>query len=248
MELASQGYRFLYTFAQIFAIAFISGISGAIMPGPLLAFTVNSAARRGPKVGVLVVIGHAVVESTLVVLIFVGAAAFLTNVTVLKVLGGAGAAVLAFMAAMMFRDAARVSLSAILSQSAPPSKIEHPVLGGILLTALNPTFAPWWAGLGFAMITKYGTTVPNLVFFYAGHITSDLLWYCTVSSVVGRGREIISDRMYRAFICACALFMLALAAMFAWSAVEGPEPRARAAAVESAVPAPPAETKTGTPP
>ena len=187
-------------------------------PGPLLAFTVNSAAKRGSSVGFLIVLGHAIIESTLVITIFVGAATFLTDKTLLRVIGGVGAAVLAAMGVMMLRGLKNLSFSAILSGTSTPSKVEHPLLGGIPLTAVNPTFPVWWAGLGLGLVTTYGTSVANVAVFYAGHITADLVWYLFISLAVGHGRRFISDRTYRLFIGACALFLVWLALTFARNA------------------------------
>lgn len=211
----------MFEYLQIFWIAFVLGLSGAMTPGPMLAYTIHSAVRRGWTVGALVVIGHGIVESTLVVLIFVGAAAFLTDPTALRVVGGIGAALLALMGAMMLLGVRKLSFSDIRAGKAPVSKIDHPVLGGVAMTAVNPTFPLWWAALGVSMVTTYGTSVTNLAVFYAGHITSDLAWYGAVSTVVGQGRSFISDRAYRLFIAACALFLIFFALKFGYAAVTG---------------------------
>jgi threonine/homoserine/homoserine lactone efflux protein len=212
------------SFAGIFTAAFVMGLTGAMSPGPLLAFTITSAAKRGPYVGLLIVLGHGILESTLVVLIFVGAATFLKNPAVLRAVGGAGAVVLATMGVMMLRDLPKMSLAAAVSgarAAAGTLGIENPVLGGVVLTALNPTFPVWWAGMGVAMVAKYGTTVENVCVFYAGHITSDLAWYLAVSLVIGHGRQFISDRVYRIFIGICAAALVAFAVLFAHAAITG---------------------------
>ncbi len=206
---------------QIFAFSFFVGLSGALLPGPLLAFTVHQAAKRGPHVGAWIVLGHGILESTLVVAIFVGVAGFLQSLTVLRVISVSGAAVMAFLGIMMLRDARKLSLSAVLKGEAPPSKIDNPVLGGALMSALNPTFPLWWATTGLALVAKYGTTVPNIIIFYAGHITSDLLWYYMMSNAIGRGRHLISDRAYKLFIAACALFLVSFAAYLAYCGFTG---------------------------
>jgi threonine/homoserine/homoserine lactone efflux protein len=211
----------LFEYLQIFWIAFVLGLSGAMSPGPLLAYTVHSAARRGWTVGALVVVGHGIVESTLVALIFVGAATFLTNPATLRIVGGVGAILLALMGAMMLLDAKKLSFSRIREGTGHVSRIDHPILGGVAMTAVNPMFPLWWAALGVSMVTTYGTNVTNLAVFYAGHITSDLLWYVTVSTIVGQGRSFISDRVYRFFIAGCALFLVCFAVKFGYAALTG---------------------------
>ncbi len=225
-------HTFFAGMAGIFVVAFLTGLTGAATPGPLLAFTVTAAARRGPSVGFLVVAGHAIIESTLVMIIFLGAATILNNVALQRVTGAVGAVVLVVMGALMLRDLPKMSLCATLSDAIAegrrPSRLQHPVVGGLLLTLVNPTFPVWWAGVGFALVAQYGTTLGNVGVFYAGHISSDLLWYVLVASVVALGRRFISDRVYRVFIGACAIFLIVIALAFAWNAVTGNVPAARA--------------------
>ena len=216
-----RGYVFLFDALQIFFFGFTTGLSGAVMPGPLLAFTVDQAARKGYRVGFLVAVGHGIIESTLVAAIFIGAANFLTNLTVLRLIAGLGATVMGAMGVMMLRDVPKISLAAVLKNEAPKSKVDNAVAGGFLMTVLNPTFPVWWATGGLILVAKFGTTVPNVTVFYAGHIMADVVWYATVSSLVGFGRHGISDRMYRMFIGACAVFLVGFATYFAYCGITG---------------------------
>lgn len=222
------------TFAGIFAAAFVVSLSGALMPGPLLAFTVTSAAKRGPYVGILVSLGHGLFECTLVMAIFFGAGALFKNDVLLRVLGGAGALVLGGMGLMMLRGLSEVSLTAAVSGAqgqAKASRIEHPLVGGILLSALNPTLPVWWAGVGMGLLTQYGTNLQTLAYFYAGHLSSDIAWYSLVSLAVGHGRQIISDRVYRIFIAFCAAGLVLFAGFFAYGAITGHKPGDTVAAI-----------------
>ena len=209
------------------------------MPGPLLAFTISSAAQRSPYVGFLVILGHGIFESTLVVLIFLGAATFLGDPTLLRILGGLGAAVLVYMGVMMLRDVPKISLKDTVRKAIGAdgsgseeagaikpagSALRNPILVGLLFTVLNPTFPIWWAGVGFGLVAKYGTNATNVAVFYAGHISADLLWYVTIGLVVGYGKAFISDRAYRIFMAVCATFLIFLGLSFAHGAAKGHGP------------------------
>jgi len=192
-----------------------------MIPGPLLAFNIHASARRGAHTGFLVVIGHAILESTLVVAIFAGASRFLQNQTALRVVAGIGAAALTAMAVMMIIRVPRLSLSEIIASEKSPSKVENPVLGGFLLSLLNPSFPLWWIGIGLSLTAKVDPTPGNVTVFYAGHISSDFAWYVFISCIVGFGRKFIPDRAYRILIFVLALLLLRYAWVFAWGAATG---------------------------
>ena len=208
-------------FAQIFLFAFVTGLSGALIPGPLLAFNIHAAAKRGPATGFFVVVGHGILEATLVIAIFAGASRYLQNETALRVIAAIGALFLAAMAVLMIRQAPKVSLSKIVNAENPPSKVENRVLGGFLLSLLNPSFPLWWIAIGLSLTAKVEPTVANVSVFYAGHISSDFAWYIFVSVVVGFGRKHIPDKAYRIVIVILALMLVVYAFIFGYGAATG---------------------------
>ncbi|MDP2718929.1 MAG: LysE family transporter [Dehalococcoidia bacterium] len=54
------------TLSLIFTTSFVIALSGAMMPGPLLAVTISEVARRGFWAGPLLVLGHAILELSIV--------------------------------------------------------------------------------------------------------------------------------------------------------------------------------------
>src|SRR5512138_396007 len=89
--------------AAIFVSSFIIGLSGALMPGPLLAVAVRDSARRGIAAAPLLVLGHAILEAALVALILLGLAEWLKGEAATAVISLAGAAALLYMAVGMLR-------------------------------------------------------------------------------------------------------------------------------------------------
>ena len=71
--------------------SFIVALSGALMPGPLLTLTVGEAARRGFWAGPLIIVGHALLELALVLLILAGVGVWLHRPLVLGLVGVLGA-------------------------------------------------------------------------------------------------------------------------------------------------------------
>ena len=76
--------------AGLASTSFIVALSGALMPGPLLTVTVGEAARRGFWAGPLIIVGHALLELALVLLLLVGLGAWLNRPLILGTRGRPG--------------------------------------------------------------------------------------------------------------------------------------------------------------
>jgi threonine/homoserine/homoserine lactone efflux protein len=199
----------------IFLSSFIAALSGALMPGPLFTVTVAESPRRGTLTGPLLIVGHGILELSLVTALFLGLAPFLKQPLVFTITAFVGALMLLYMAVGMFRALPKLSL-ATASTSGP----SHPlVLTGILMSLANPYWTVWWITIGLPLIgqsQKHG--IPGLAFFYAGHILADFLWYTSVSTAVAQGRHFLSDRFYRVLTGVCAAFLVFFALFFLYSA------------------------------
>jgi len=198
------------TLLGLTASAFVIGLSGAMMPGPVLVGTISWATRRGFRAGPEVVLGHGIIEFPLALLLAAGMAQGLRNPYSLGSVGLLGGLALLFMGGLMLRDVPRLRLQLEENPStSASSRWQHPIWSGILLSAANPYFFLWWATAGLAQITAsllWG--LGGLVLFYAGHILSDLVWYSFVSAMVATGKRFLPDVLYRGFIAVCALALL----------------------------------------
>jgi len=74
----------------IFATAFVIGLSGAVMPGPVLAVCISESAKRGARAGPLLVLGHAIVELPLIVALAWGLSEVLEQSMVAGIIGVIG--------------------------------------------------------------------------------------------------------------------------------------------------------------
>ena len=204
----------LTTLLTLFASSFVIGLSGALMPGPLLTATIGESLRRGFVAGPLLVAGHAILELALVAAVLLGLAPFLQQPAVFGVIALAGGVILLWMAWGMFRSLPRLSLSWERGER----RGNHPLAAGILLSAANPYWIIWWAtiGLGYILYSR-GFGLAGVAFFFAGHILADLLWYSLVSAAVAGGRHFLTDRIYRGLIAACAAFLVLFALYFAYA-------------------------------
>lgn len=197
----------------IFLSAFAVGFSGAVMPGPLLTYTIRKSLTAGPVAGVIIIAGHAILEVSLVAAIFLGFDVILKSEIAQTVIGMAGGALLSVMGANMLIGGVKNKVAVkngegSLNASSSPSSIEtdNPgsmIFSSIILTASNPYFIIWWAviGLGFIMQSFEAFGAVGVAVYYIGHITADLTWYALVSTVVGKSRKFIRDDIYRVIIC-----------------------------------------------
>jgi threonine/homoserine/homoserine lactone efflux protein len=221
--------------AAIFGLSFVSALSGALSPGPLFTYTVVStlrSPRRGYLVGAQVILGHALLEIGVMALILSGLSFILVSPLAVKIIGLAGSGFLLLLAALLVRDAlsGKTLLPAVVDNSAsrPAPQtggaylLRNPVLGGILISMSNPYWWIWWATIGLLFMLEHQVSLANppaLAAFYLGHESADLAWYASVSVLVFFSRRLLTERIYRVILMACALVMAGFAVYLAVSAL-----------------------------
>ncbi len=215
----------LGTFWIIASFSFVVAMSGALVPGPLLTYTIMKTLetkRRGAMVGALVIVGHAILESFLVIALLAGFASLLKNQLTIRIIGTVGGAVLVFFGGRLMYDLIRgkvrdVFLNSQKSENSenPPDAamraLPHPIIGGILVSMSNPYWWVWWGSIGLAFMTQYDVSFRNparLLSFMAGHEAGDLAVYWMVSVLVAIGRTRINERAYRIVLFFCAALMV----------------------------------------
>lgn len=188
------------------------GLTGALMPGPMLSVTVAESYKRGFWAGPVMVCGHAVPELIVAILFTSVLKGFDKNTLAIGLTSVIGGAFLVWLAADIFLEVRR-GVTVDLS-----SKREvgwGPFFAGIRTSVSNPGWIIWWATIGATYILKsWKHGVPGLVFFFTGHILADFIWYSLVSFLVSRGRGRISDRVYHVVLVVCSLMVLGFAVLF----------------------------------
>ncbi|MCC6346673.1 MAG: LysE family transporter, partial [Nitrospirales bacterium] len=167
---------------------------------------VAESVRRGSSAGPLIILGHALLELILVVLLIRGVSPYLTAPLAKTVAGTVGGLVLMCMGCQLLRDARNARL---VPAAGNPRRRMHPVLAGFLSSLSNPYWIIWWAtiGLGYlASALSFG--LRGVVSFFVGHILADLVWYSLLSVAVARGKSLLGDRGYRLLLAACGIFLL----------------------------------------
>lgn len=100
----------LSAFGFIFSFSFLVALTGAMVPGPLLTYTILKSAKshgRGYLMGLWIIIGHALIEMGVVIFLLLGFSFVLTNVLVIRSLGIVGGLILLYFGLSIIRDAGR---------------------------------------------------------------------------------------------------------------------------------------------
>lgn len=200
------------------------------MPGPLLTFAIGESAKRGYIAGPLIVAGHAILELALVFSIAFGLVSFAGRGWLVDLLAVAGGIVIAYMGIQNIRGSRVVSFDPIAEISAEGATaarredsqrqatakdMRRPILGGIVISAANPYWILWWAGVVaayFKQVSAYGAA--GYISFFTGHILADLAWYSLVAVIVATGRRWFDNLFYRRLILASGIFLVLLGALF----------------------------------
>jgi len=213
--------------AAIFGSSFIIGLSGALMPGPLLAVTIRHASNRGVSAAPLLVLGHAILEAALVCLLLFGLTEWIRGDAAVTAIALLGSAMLLRMAAGMAREVRTLRFDAVVTGGPPGPERDgkrpgwlRPVIDGVVTSASNPYWSLWWAtiGLGYLLLSR-GQGWRGVLAFFSGHILSDAAWYLFVGTAVSAGRGWFTDRVYRGIVGACAVFLVFFALTFGYLGV-----------------------------
>ncbi len=192
----------IYFLGRVFIISF----TGAMQPGPVTATAITMGSRR-KWAGVLLAIGHGIVEFPLMILMMIGLGTIFKSDTAQIVIGFIGGVVLLLMAIQAFIS----SRTSTYSQATNCS--DKPILTGIVLSVSNPYFFIWWSTVGLALATEakdFG--IWAFAIFAIVHWLVDLIWVTALSWTSFKGSVLLGPRPLRIvlMICSAALFVFGL--------------------------------------
>ncbi len=206
-------------YLTIFIISFSIALSGALMPGPLLATVIAESTKQGFKSGPLIILGHAILEILMVAFIILGFSRFIHNNLVLKVIFSLGAIILLYMGIKIIFSLPRFSLENLSGYKSSSNLI----LLGVTMSAANPYWTIWWLTIGMGLVLgaqKAG--IIAICIFFTGHILADLGFYSIVSFVTYRGKRITSGKIYKGVILVCALTLIGFGIYFGAKSLKFP--------------------------
>jgi threonine/homoserine/homoserine lactone efflux protein len=193
-----------------FPIGFFIALSGALIPGPLLAYTVAKSSISGARTGPLAVSGHILVELAALSLLALGLGVVLQSQAFQVGIGVVGGVLLVVLGVLSISKLKRNSKETVITNY-------HPLVGGVMFsTILNPTVILWWATVGLATLMDASliASLAGVVFWLLGHFLADLSWFSLVSFSVARGRKVLGTRGHRVLLIVCSCVLLILGAYF----------------------------------
>jgi len=212
MAFTTEFYLFLGSVALI-------SLTGVMMPGPLFAVTIEKAAKR-KSAGLLIAVGHGIVEFPLMFLIYYGIEQIVASEilqTVQISVGLIGGLLMMFMGVQTFRNRNRTI-----------EKYESPkhesLIAGIWTTAANAGFILWWLTIGTTLvITARGFGLLPFVVFAVVHWLCDFLWYTGISFAIFKSRQFWTARVHQAIFLFCFAVLVCFGVWFfssaLWSAI-----------------------------
>ncbi|MFC1858640.1 LysE family transporter [Thermodesulfobacteriota bacterium] len=215
---------FVPAFWGIFSFSFLVALTGAMSPGPLLTYTIIKSVqtnKRGYLMGIWIITGHAILEMGIILFLLLGFSFVLKSIYVVRGIGLTGGAILCYLGGSIIRDVYlnKIPTSFLNSgiseeeedTSRRSSKLDNPVIGGILVSMSNPYLWIWWATIGFAFMIHFDISFrnwPNLVAFFVGHEAGDLAWYLLISTMAFFGLRHLNKKAYYGFLLICAIFLI----------------------------------------
>jgi|WetSurMetagenome_2_1015567.scaffolds.fasta_scaffold118858_2 threonine/homoserine/homoserine lactone efflux protein len=156
----------------------VTSLSGVMMPGPMFAVTIAKS-MKSPWAGVLVSLGHAVIEVPLIMLVYFGLASFFQNEILKLVLSVLGGGMIVWMGYDMFRARKK------LAKEGKDTKY-NAFVAGIAMSGLNAFFIVWWLTVGSLLLMQFVNTVGpwGIPLFILVHWLCDLVWLAFVSFTI----------------------------------------------------------------
>ncbi|MBD3184729.1 lysine transporter LysE [Candidatus Poribacteria bacterium] len=208
---------------KILSISFLTGFSGAIMPGSLLAITITSVIQLGFMAAIFLMIGHSLLELILVIALTLGLKNVLQNKYVTGTVGVVGGMVLLWFAYGMLTSAySGISAPQATAANVQQAGLTGPglVVKGAITSLSNPYWLIWWATIGVTyMMVSLEKKAVGITTFYIGHISSDFVWYSAVALALVLGKQLLSDKIYMGLIIVCGLFLVYLGIYFFYTGI-----------------------------
>jgi threonine/homoserine/homoserine lactone efflux protein len=199
----------------IFLLSFTVGLSGALLPGPVLTFTIYKSLKekKGYLSGFFIVLGHALLELTLLIALLLGASLLFQNLLFLVILGLIGGSCLIVFGIITIKDVynQQYEIDFSLDEQNVSKFKGNSFFGGIFYSITNPGWEFWWATSGIALMYDLNVSFSQpigFLLFFSGHILADFVWYVPLSIFIFSGGNALNPKVYKYVLITCGVFMI----------------------------------------
>lgn len=190
-------------------------MSGVLAPGPMTAATLAAGARNR-HAGLLLAVGHGIVELPLMLLILTGVNALVQRTSTQAAIGLAGGVLLMLMGGGMLLAMRRPP-----DVGRAPTNRRGPVLTGIIMTGGNPYFLLWWATIGLTLAGQAAAYGALAFAIFAGvHWLCDAAWLEVLSQASHRGSKVFGARSEKIILGVCGTALVGFGVKFLYDAAK----------------------------
>jgi len=204
--------EFITDFYLFLASVLLISLSGVLLPGPLFAVTIKKASKN-KTAGILIAVGHGIVELPLMLLIFFLLSKFTIPPIVQVGVGLIGGFLMVFMGLQAFRNRNKQDETAVNMK-------RESILAGAWTTAANAGFILWWLTIGTTLILN--AKLFGLLGFsiFAGvHWLTDFFWYTVVALLIFKSQRFWTERTRMGITLFCVVVFIGFGAYFMVSAL-----------------------------
>lgn len=205
---------YITDFYVFLASVILISLSGVLMPGPLFAVTLKKGAKN-KMAGVLIAIGHGIVEIPLMFLIYFVLSQSQIPSSVQIAVSLIGGFLMIVMGVLTFRNRNK-------NEEATVSLKRDSLMAGVYTTAINAGFILWWLTIGTALILNaqlFGFL--GFSVFAGVHWLCDFSWYAVAALVVFKSQRFWNNKVRMGITLFCAAIFIGFGAYFiasaAWS-------------------------------
>lgn len=179
-------------------------VSGVLSPGPLFFANLVLSKNGGFWSGIKIAIGHTIVELPVVILysipliIFTSQSVTFSIINFISFIGGIS--LISFGILFVVKIISKNNKHNYLIDS---SRIEKPVIAGMLFTGINPFFFLWWISVGIKLISDsialLGYPI-GIAFLFLVHVWMDYAWLGLTSYFASRGISVLRSQYHKFII------------------------------------------------
>lgn len=176
-------------------------VSGVLSPGPLFFANLVLSKNGGFWSGIKIAIGHTIVELPVIILYSIPLIIFSSQRVTFSIINFISfigwISLIAFGILFVLKTISKNNKHNYIIES---SRIEKPVIAGMLFTGINPFFFLWWISVGIKLISDsialLGYPI-GIAFLFLVHVWMDYAWLGLTSYFASIGISVLRSQYHK---------------------------------------------------